>query len=577
MNASLHNARASTHGLLLVAGAVVLAATAGGVFPLAWLARQAASDGTLSDAFLQQLVRGQWALGIACCMAALVMKLAGTRLLGLCPGQRAGWGLALLAGFAALMIQQGVFGGIPHVTDATSHWFQSRILAAGHLAAPLPPCYEAFFQHNIVMSARGLWHTKYFPGQALWLAAGRATGLLTLAMPLAWALCTFCFHRIASRLLPLRSAAAATLLLAMSPLGLLLAGSYMSHTTALMAGLACVAAAWSALASPQRGTSRWLSVLAGCAFGGLVLTRPQDMPPVALALALIACAHGRAALARLPWFVGGGLPAAVCLMVWNTTLYGAPLASGYHFGASPSLTPIIQDAFGFSATYTPVEALRHTLWTLARFDSALLGWPAGLFLVLIGAVGQRPTRREGAAAALAATVILLHVFFPYYGFEFEARYYLMALPACVLLAVRGLNVLGAWMVSRGWLSNEEGPRFAAGLGIAGITYAALFFWPQKILPAYSGDYEQASPVVMNAAEGLSGAIVLVPSEGNDAFRYSSGIIGNDPFLRGPVLYARDEARLLPCLQTSFPERTLYRFVPSADWSTGRLDRITSGL
>ena len=63
--------------------------------------------------------------------------------------------LSVIAFALALAVQQLLLDGIPHVTDETSYQFQAQIFAAGKITAPLPACYDLFWQHNVIMSGSG--------------------------------------------------------------------------------------------------------------------------------------------------------------------------------------------------------------------------------------------------------------------------------------------------------------------------------------------------------------------------------------------------------------------------------------
>jgi len=176
-------------------------------------------------------------------------------------------------------VQYVLFENVPHITDATSHVFQAKILSTGRLAAPNPPCVEAFFQHNVVIGKSGWWHTKYFPGQALWLSPWVAMGVMWLAMPLAWTLCLAALHSVARRYVPAREAGLAIGLMAFSPLGLLVSASFMSHTTFLLLMAGGCALLIACMERPDGATRRLSLLAAGILVGLAAITRPQDAAP----------------------------------------------------------------------------------------------------------------------------------------------------------------------------------------------------------------------------------------------------------------------------------------------------------
>lgn len=534
-------------GLLLLSGT--------GVFPGVWLAARLADADGLSAAFAAQLTNSQWAVAWTLLAGSLLAWLGGalaTRWHR--PAHLDRWALPALAlaGFAgAWAVQCGLFGNVPHITDATSHWFQARIFAAGKLAAPAPPCPAAFFQHNIVVGLQGLWHTKYFPGQALWLI----WPLRLVMMPLAFALFLAGAHRIVARHFDRPAAHATVALLAASPLLLLLAGSFMSHTTLLMWMAGVWAFGLQAADAENPGRAFGFAAAAGFCGGMGVLTRAHDAALAGLAIAGFIWFSRPARPFRFVPILAGGLAGAALplgfLLFWNHRLYGSFWASGYHWAgaAAQSQTPIIRDTLGFSAGFSAARALKQTFWTALRLNQALLGWPAALPL-LAPALLWRPVRRGNWICLAAAGLLYLpYFFFHYYGFELEARYAAASAPFLIVILAHTL-VAGC--------RQPAVPRPLLAWTAAFFLYAGFYYWPQHVVPRYTGAYEEADPGLHRAALTAKlelPALVLLPDAG---FGYSSGFIHNDPLLKAPLLYARDLPGETDCLRAAFPGRHVYR-------------------
>ncbi len=553
---------------LLFLGCALAVAYYFDIVPISILASMLAGKAALSAELHHHLASSQ--LAFSCCaigcsvFSQWICRLAGA--LSRPSASKYCWVIAA-AGLLATLVQFCLFENIPHVSDATSHAFQAQILAKGHLAAPLPGCYEVFFQHNVVMNPNGYWHTKYFPGQALWLAPGYAVGLGWLMMPLGWAVATWALIAIVRPLHGDRMALLCGALFALSPMGLLLAGSYMSHTTFLMFALLAGERFLAAFRQNSKQRATWS--LVGL-FGSLALiTRPQDMVawlgPILFILLCLPKLFLTRALRYLPWLVAGAIPALAALLLWNHTLYGNWLGGGYNFNKSPSLMPIIRDSMGFTKSHTPAVALHITLQTLWRFNQALFGWPLSFAFVPFAFLADQKRWTVAALLSILA-IVIVYALFPYQGFEYEARYYAPTLPFLAYLSARGILAL----------ANIE--RLRKGLITLLAAFAAhgvCFYIPAYLWPKYSKDYEQVSRVLEDTARAaeLRHALVLVPSDYPNDFRYSSGFVLNDPWLRNRVIYARDIAAAIPCLQKSFPDRALYRFVPSADWKGGHFEPV----
>ncbi|HPF98878.1 MAG TPA: glycosyltransferase family 39 protein [Kiritimatiellia bacterium] len=550
------------------------------LFPLVGMARWLSSDGTISDSYAGLIQRSQWTLAfILLALSPLASRatpfseglqntVTGVRektFLGI---------LALISFTATLAIQSLCFDNLPHVTDATSHLFQAKIFAMGRLAVSIPACHEHFAQEGVIMGHAGLWHTKYLPGQALWLTLGTLLRAWWLPGPLGSAISVVAFYSICRRHMSVFAARSAALLLMSSPLFLLLSASFMSHSTHLML-LLCAAALLHRAAETSPSASSWSFVAFGLVSGFAFLTRPQDtaiLAPILLGL-LLALTPTQRRLRGIAWSMVGAIPALSIMLLWSMKLYGTPLSIGYAVTANPSQTHIYHDSLGISAHFPFRQALRQTLWTVLRFNKVALGWPASLFLVPFALCSKSPRKHDLSAATVMLCVGALYFFHSYYGFEYEARYYLPMLPAVIWLTVAGASALFEFLARR------FGQTFArATLSLfmaASVLHAAFYYWPQYLLPRYRPDYEQCSSVVSRAAQkaALRNAIVLISTQGDDAFRYSSGFVFNDPMLSANVIYARDLGEKNRCFAENFPGRAIYQFVPNADWTSGRFELV----
>ena len=537
---------------LLLAGPLVLALCALDVYPSIHLAARLSDDGVLSAVLLRLLKLSQLWTGIGLTLGTTAAWLLrsraqiAARLLAR-PSPRMFVALvAATSGAGALFVQQALFDGIPHVTDATSHWFQAQIFRTGRLAVPAPPCPDAFFQHGVVLNERGLWHSKYYPGTALGLAClGRGF------LPLSFAVLLAAFYFAVRRYVSDNEARLATLLMGFSPMLLLLAGSYMSHVPLLM----WLALAWVGALRGLEG-NKPAAIGAGLAAGMGMLTRPLDAVLLGSLTSLLLLLDGRYPLRRkwicLGWTVCGLAIPVVFLMIQNVGLYDTPFTTGYNFSHSAAHYQI---RFGLSDRFTFAQACKQGGWIVGRLNQALFGWPSSLVFIAY-LFWAAPRRRSSYWLALAiAGLYAPYFFYFYYGFEYEARYTFATVPLLCILTAQGIRAC-ARHPRYGWC--------APGLLAAFALYAATYYWPAYLWPRYANAYEEVSPEihsVANAARLETPALVLLPDAG---FVYSSGFIYNDPLLRAPILYARDIPALDSCLQAAFPDRRIYRYLHETD-------------
>lgn len=574
--------------ILAVAAVFILLSAALGFHPAVHLARLLSPDGILSNWYVGQLIRSQIVVGVLLLAAAPFAAWWPAMKRHVCnrPCFRRD---RLFAAYAAalattlsLVILFGLFDSMPHVTDATCHYFQAKIFSSGRMYAPVPACYEFFVQHNMIMTADGKWFARYPPGTALLLACGFVLHLGWLMLPLATGLAVASLFYLARTFYSPVTARSATVLFALSPLSLLLGASYMSHIPFLAFFLLGLAVFFAMRSGRARGRiARWIGfTVAGSSLGFSALCRPQDF-----ALLGVVCILGWAWSPRSTWWgvatdalrmLPGLMLAATIMLYANAVYYGNPFALGYGFSEAGSLVPGIRVSYGFSEGFTVAEAGRNFIFTMTKLNQALFGWPCSFFFVPLLLFARDIGRRECFAVMGAVFLFGFFFFYSYPALEYEARFYLLATPLLAVLTVRGVQ--GTIRLAGQLLRGDElgAQSLVAGVLFAFVGYALVEYWPRHIVPTYAGDYEQASPVIHRIAieQGLKDAIVLIRAEGKDKFRYSSGFPFNDPRLTNSVIYARDLPGKNRCLKEHFPDRTVYRFIQAEGWQTGRFEPLS---
>lgn len=550
---------------MLSAGGLLWILSAADLYPMRTVAAWFSDDGILSDVYVRLIRNSQLKLAFSFLLAGSLFSWIDAQ--GIIQRLRslAFWKMAASAGLLALLlsvaVQERIFDGIPHVTDATSHLFQAKIFAAGRMYAPAPECPDAFWQPHVVMTRSGKWFTKYTPGHSLLLAGGMALGLLKWTLPLCWLATLVALGSFLERYEGRAQAGLGMLLLAFSPLALLLAGSYMSHVSAMAFVVGGVYCWLRGLERGNAGKFRLWTSAGGFLLAASDFTRPHEFVLIGLIGTLFSvsfgAAHWRGLFRSLPWLFLGGLPILGFWAYWNATLYGNPFAIGYGFTQGDALRPAFQGHWGFSPAYGWREAFALLVWNLDRVNGSFFGWPCSLLFVPFAFI-----RRGGRLlylSVLGAAVGVGFYFFYDYHAELEARYYFLILPFVVYLTLRGMrNVIGLWPTAA-WKKLSSQGIFL--LVAAFCLYAALYYWPLYLIPKYGQDYEESSPRVERAVRqaGLTQAVVLIAPDDGASFFYSSGFIQNDPLLAGNVIYARHVGGALDCLRKRYPDRTFYTF------------------
>ena len=578
--------------ICLLAGLALAAMSWGGLFPATSLACVLSADGELSASFVGLLRQSQWTLAVLVFLAAPLTWwsrgiLALYELIFLRWNDRVYFaGLTGVVFASTLLVQTMFFNNLPHVTDAISHIFQAKIFSLGLVFAPAPPCYEHFFQNHIYITQTGRWFTMYPPGHALSLLLPLKLHILWVYGPLATAASAACFSWLVQRFHGRTLGRLCGVLFGLSPLVLLLGGSYMSHVSFMLYALLAIALGTWAIDRSMTGLHATFAAVGAGFMGGMAgLTRPQDLLLVCVPLlAVVLLVRNevrriilRTAIMALP----GLLLPLVAQGLWNNTVFGTSFALGYGHTSAGSLTPMLGWHLGFSESNPFAKAVHQLIWTATRFDKVLLGWPSSLVLIPLAFLRFKQDLRDWICALGIAAVISFYFIYSYYGFEYEARFYSVAAPFCIVLVARGLQrfvqSVHRWLGRR--MLEAEARRSARFMGAVLLLIFTLhglcFYWPVYIWPRYSGDYEQTSAVIHGCAarDRLHRALVLIDTSGPNTFRYSSGFIYNDPLLTNDVIYARDLGEENRCLAENFPGRAIYQFVPNADWTSGRFERV----
>ncbi len=245
------------------------------------------------------------------------------------------------------------------------------------------------------------------------------------------------------------------MLLAASPLYILMSLELMSDVPAMMWVSAAVLCAWKSRERP------WLAFLAGAAAALAVLDRPTNLlvfVPVGVALGT--------SIRRWLLLSAGGLPGAFLLGIVNEAAYGRIFTSGY--GPLEGL---------FSAANVPVTLLHYALWLPALFT------PLVVLCLGLPLVKRHPPPGSGV---LAAWALVFPGFYLFYRHTHETwwalRFILPALPPMLVAAVLVARALAGRcrLAPRAW--------WLAVAAAALLIFGRIWFW--KLGFAHTGASEQ---------------------------------------------------------------------------------------
>jgi hypothetical protein len=417
-------------------------------------------------------------------------------------------GLLALVGSAVLTVI--CFARQPHNADEVAQLWQARILLAGRLSLPADPNPEFFGMDNVI--DRGRWFAQFPVGGPAFLAMGLAMRAAWLVNPVFLALTVPPLYAFARRAYGEGIARASVLLLALSPMVLFMAASFMNHVPVLW--LVCVALAQLAVwVDAERRTDAVRSAaLIGLALGTAAAIRPLDAAVAAVVVGLVQLTRLRGNRSRLASLVvqvlAGTIPVAVLLWA-NARTTGAPLRFGYDvlYGSAHQLGFHV-DPYG--VMHSPIRAVMYASKYLIQLDADLLESPlpavgliiAGLFLL------RRPSRWD---LMLIGYLVLQLVAYALYWHEGEfrgPRFLFTALPAILILLARA-------------------PSLVAGATNGAVRRAALLLLPVCVIAGWgtfnndisvierirgyrsAGAVRRVDPDAIARAAGLHHALVFV--------------------------------------------------------------------
>jgi 4-amino-4-deoxy-L-arabinose transferase-like glycosyltransferase len=465
------------------------------------------------------------------------------------------------------------------VQDSITYLFQAQLLARGQLWADAPLLPD-FFEQEFLIVDNGRWFGQYTPGFPLLLAAGVWLGQPWLVNPIL-ATMTLILLALLGKALYRRSTGLIALALACaSPFLLFMSGSFMAHPAELFWVTAFMLSWTMALQQEKR---RW-PLLAGVALGMLLLTR--QVTAVATALPFLGVMvvgewlkkKAWWALAKkTAWLLVTAVPLVILLLLTQNALTGSPfrdprlvarpfdrIGFGLDIGENPNAFRLdqIEDALvvdwyfdpGQPARgHTPARGIYNTEQNWHWLEVELFGWLPIFTLAFVWLVflGGRPSSADFALLAAFGGTVLAYVFYWSDGIMYGPRYYYGALPALLLLTVRGIQQAAEWLGGAG----KTAVALLVGLLIAGNLFLNM---PRAVYKhrAYNFISGQEQAQVEEAVSGP--AIVFVEQNPLNWWEYGRFFSGNTPWLDGPIIYARDlGAAQNAHLRAQFPDRQAY--------------------
>ena len=365
--------------------------------------------------------------------------------------------LCLAGVLIGVAVSWGIFDAVPHLEDEHAYLFQAKLFASGQIARDLLPSSPSF-SLPFVVEYNGKQFSKYTPGFSLVLALGALLRLPWIINPLLAGAGIFAVFLLGRELFDEKTGLLAAALGVISPMYMLLAGSFLSHTLSLVL---LTFFAWSFLRLHRTEPAKKMryAILCGLLMGFTILTRPWTAAAVGLPFAVYGLVHLFCSpkLFLKPYLMAVLLAVLLAGLIplYNYITTGDPLLNPY--------TLIWEyDRVGFGPDYGPTGYNVQKLWINLKGDfsdlqSFNLGWPVlggisvSAIFILLGII--LPRRRKLDAALLIPPAALMTAYMAYWassGGVFGPRYYAEALPFLWILAARGVLKIAQYPVNN-WI------------------------------------------------------------------------------------------------------------------------------
>ncbi len=301
------------------------------------------------------------------------------------------------------LVRFGILKDAAVSDDEHAYTFMAQLFASGRIYVPsLPPDLRPFLDNQFIVNT-GKMYGIYFPGHPAALAIGQLFGAMAWIPTLSATLTVPFAFGVARRIFGQRTALLTLPLLLVSPYFLFPSATTLAHSTAAFLLMTFVYAVLRVHERPE--ALRWWA-LAGVALAWAALTRPFSTPFFAapwliwLGLAVWRRRGGRALIgAALLCLLGAG--ALALLLVYQHALSGSAFVSGYQTFSRMHHWGLIGKAL--EAT-PPLPSINELMYTLARMNFWLFGWPASLLLALCF------RRSDGGLRLFASVALVLLVY-----------------------------------------------------------------------------------------------------------------------------------------------------------------------
>jgi hypothetical protein len=431
------------------------------------------------------------------------------------------------------LVRYGLLKDAAISDDEHAYAFMGQLFATGRIYVPsLPAALRPFLDNQFIIND-GKMYGIYFPGHPAALAIGERLHIMAWVPTVSASLTVPLAFGVARRIFGLRTAVLTLPLLLVSPYFVFPSATLLAHSTAALLLMAFV---YAALRLRERPDALHWWVVGGVALGWAALTRPFSAPFFAAPWVIwLAVGLWRQRTARA---VGGvaifgliGAGALGALLAYQYTLSGSPLVSGYQTFARSYNVNLIGHTLD---AMPPLPSIHELMFTLARVNFWLFGWPASLLLVFF--CHRSPASRRLLASAVYVLLIYgtisagtIHPVGPVHYAE-------IAVPL-VILSASGLERLVEW--ARGAVADGRAARAVVTLPLVATLVALVTFVPVHGHSLRASADLTRAPYELLAERGIERALVFVhslPALQVAPYSWAYYRRNNSPDLTDPILF-----------------------------------------
>ncbi len=453
--------------------------------------------------------------------------------------------------FVCFIFNRVLLGGVPHVHDSVSQFFQATVFAHGSFTAPAPETPD-FFQRLYILTDQERWYSIYPPGFTLLLAVGVFFHQPNVVNPLIVAAAMVPLFFLTAKISTAAQARMVVGFYALSPFTLIMGAGYMNHPTCLLFILIFVLSLLNSINEKSKKKFYGWGAISGFCLGYAYLTRPLTTFAFGILGGIWWLIRKKnRVLKRAVWaivFLIGAAPPVVFQLTYNAKTTGSPWLSPYQkqysgiplgFGDVAWISNEVRPDRANIVHHTPLRGFSNSSRNLNGLNYWLFGWPVPclVFAAMLFLPGCKRTLFDWLCLAAALSQSVAYAFYFYQDFCFGPRFLYETTPFWLILTARGINEVCSILPQRLNQSKQAVMGAFALLLTVFFLWALVFSWPERLRDLgdeYWGVRDEVYHMVTNQIQD-DNAVIFVEYD----YDYYAVFTLLDPWLESGLIVALD--------------------------------------